>query len=148
LRWQLSHWGENDGLDSETCHDLELGADGTVWAATAKGAVRFDGKLWRRFGSKDRGPTGSATDGKVGTATRWPVDRDGDPAVAAALVLSGQTLWAGTPRGLWPLSDAGSPVEAGTGLLDDDIRKLTSDRFGRIWALGRIGVTIRRPLGR
>jgi ligand-binding sensor domain-containing protein len=134
---QLSHWGENDGLDSETCHDLEIAVDGGVWVATEKGVARFDGKSWRRVGG--------VVTGRPPPEIRWPPDRDGDGAAARALVLSGRVLWAGTSRGLWPLAPGIGPINRTNGLVDDDVIKLASDRFGRIWALGQVGVTIRRP---
>ena len=134
---QLSHWGENDGLDSETCHDLEIAVDGGVWVATEKGVARFDGKSWRRVGG--------VVTGRLPPEIRWPPDRDGDGAAARALVLSGRVLWAGTSRGLWPLAPGIGPINRTNGLVDDDVIKLASDRFGRIWALGQVGVTIRRP---
>jgi len=147
---QLSQWGEEDGLDSENCHDLELASDGTVWAATDGGATWFDGKGWRRFGS-----SGAPTSGHEVVA--WPTDRDGDAIGARALVRSGEILWAATARGVWPLGPAGLPttgravagsIDHNSGLIDDDVFDLAADRYGRVWMLGQIGLTIRKPLRR
>ncbi|MEP6654553.1 MAG: hypothetical protein ABJA82_14425 [Myxococcales bacterium] len=156
---QLSHWGENEGLDSETCNDLAFGPDGTVWVATAAGVAYFDGKGWRRLGSDippgavaSKSNPSSAPGGMRGAAgAHWPMSRDGESLPASALVISGETLWAGTARGLWPISTVRGPspiggvVNRASGLIDDEVFDLVTDRFGRMWVLGRIGLTIRRP---
>ncbi|MEO5768570.1 MAG: hypothetical protein ABIS92_09500, partial [Polyangia bacterium] len=158
---QLSHWGENEGLDSETCNDLAFGPDGTVWVATAAGVAYFDGKVWRRMGSdlpagavaSKSKPSSSSASGMIGrtAGAHWPVTRDGEGLPASALVISGETLWAGTARGLWPISTVTGPPPVGgvvnraNGLVDDEVVDLVTDRFGRMWVLGRIGLTIRRP---
>jgi hypothetical protein len=147
----LSRWGENEGLDSESCHDLEIAADHTVWVATEAGVAHFDGQKWRRYDPSRPGSPSSSG---------WPVDRDGDGMAARALVAFGQGLWAGTPRGVWPLARAASPssgtatgigatqantrIDRSSGLMDDDVIDLVVDRFGRLWVLGRIGLTVRQ----
>jgi ligand-binding sensor domain-containing protein len=101
--------------------------------------ARFDGKGWRRLES-------GVVEGKLEHLPRWPLDREGESMAARALVSSGNGLWAGTPRGLWPIWAARAPIDRTSGLIDDDVVHLAADRFGRIWVLGRLGLTIRRPL--
>jgi hypothetical protein len=136
----LERWGENEGLVNEHCNDLLVGpgADHAVWMATDAGGARFDGKQWY--------PAVSAT----AKPHRWPVDGEGDDVPARAVIAVGQDIWGGTPKGLWPLKAAG-PAQSGhldrsTGLFDDDILDAVVDRFGRLWSLGHIGLTIRPSL--
>lgn len=149
----LAHWGENEGLASESCDDLAIAPDGTVWVATQEGAARFDGKIWRAFDDEGGRPGGAKKNEKpnempIGKpdekpgGLRWPIDRAGDALAARALVVIDQGVWAGTGRGVWPLSGAGRPLDQSAGLIDDDVRDLVVDRFGRLWVLGRLGLTI------
>ena len=143
---KLARWSENDGLASDSCHDLAILADGSVWAATSRGAARFDGKTWTPFDGRPSSPGGEP---------RWPrprhrPTRDGEPDEeddvellgARALVSAGGALWAGTPRGVWSLTSAGRPFDERAGLLDEDVRDLVLDRFGRLWVMGHLGLTV------
>jgi len=136
-RWaggKLSRWSENDGLSSDSCDDLIVHSDATVWVATHDGPARFDGKSWSPFSG--------------GGPYRWPRSgreeeaRNEDPAAARALVQVGSSLWAGSPRGIWPLVGSGTVLDRSTGLIDDDVVDLSLDRFGRLWVLGHLGLTI------
>ena len=115
-------------------------ADGKTWMATEAGAARFDGKQWVPATSKAAQKSG-------GAVPRWPVNREGENLAARALVAAGPDVWAATPKGLWPLSGGGSPVDRAAGLFDEDVVDVVVDRFGRMWVLGHIGLSI-RPTGR
>lgn len=134
----LERWGENEGLTNEHCNDLTVASDGTVWIATEAGAARFDGKQWV--------PASSAAARAAGAAFRWPVARDGEDERARALVTFGQVVWAGTPKGVWSVNAAATPLDRRTGLFDDDVIDVVGDRFGRLWILGHVGLTIRPSL--
>ena len=136
----LERWGENEGLESEHCNDVLPAADGTVWMATDAGVVRFDGKQWLPVTSKAAARAGA------GAPVPWPVDREGENLVARSLVASGQDVWAGTPQGLWPLTRVAPPLGRANGLFDDDVADAVADRFGRLWVLGHIGLTVRPAL--
>ncbi|MES1206162.1 MAG: hypothetical protein ABUS79_09520, partial [Pseudomonadota bacterium] len=137
LAGQLSQWGENDGLDSESCHDLAIAPGGTVWVATSVGAARFDGKRWLRMGSAAGGGD------RIKPAPRWPMNREGEAVAARALSVSGNDVWAGTSLGVWPLGGTSPPLNRASGLIDDDVVDLAVDRFGRLWVLGHIGLSVR-----
>lgn len=47
---RISSYGEPKGLPPGTVNDFALDGDGTVWAATNSGLVRFDGSRWQRIG--------------------------------------------------------------------------------------------------
>jgi len=141
---KLTHWSENDGLASDSCEDLTILNDGTVWVATREGVARFDGiKNWIPFEGAPETPQGPV---------RWPTsgsrandasdDPDGDPAAARAFVTVAGKLWAGTEKGIWPVTGAGSVLDDRSGLLDSDVIGLHLDRFGRLWVLGHLGLTV------
>ena len=107
---KITRWSENDGLASDSCNDLSILADGSIWAATSRGAARFDGKTWTPFDGRPATPGGEP---------RWPrrrhrLSHDGEPDEdddlellgARAFVTVGGALWAGSPRGVWPLTSA------------------------------------------
>jgi hypothetical protein len=157
---QLAHWGENEGLDSERCHDLVIAADGMVWIATEAGVARFDGKNWRRLDDRAGGPSGrgggsGSGDGTSRVGMLWPVNREGEGLPSRALAIVGRGLWAATPRGVWPVFGQGGsvgsvavaavgaqPLDRRSGLIDEDVSHLIVDRFGRLWVLGHVGVTL------
>lgn len=128
----LDHWGEDNGLPSEQCHDLLVGKDRSVWAATAGGPSHFDEKGWH-------------------TPARWPTshptnDQDGEGLAARGLAELGGRLWVATGAGLWstttPAGDARTTTwQHDARLTDSDVVGLAGDRFARLWALGRSGVT-------
>jgi ligand-binding sensor domain-containing protein len=131
----LDRWGEDNGLPSERCNDLLVRKDGTVCAATSAGPSQFDGRAWRAL-------------------PRWPTSPDGEGLAAHGLAELGARLWVGTPGGLWSMA-AGAGATASSSVdapatptwqrdgrpLDSEVVGLTSDRFGRLWALGRSGIT-------
>ena len=137
---KLTHWTENDGLPSDSCEDLALQDDGAVWAATREGVARWSGnKLWIPFEGAPQ---------TAGGPVRWPTsgrgedDPDAAPAAARAFVTVGGNLWAGTSKGIWPVTGAGKVMDQRTGLLDSDVVGLKLDRFGRLWVLGHLGLTV------
>jgi hypothetical protein len=148
---KLTRWSENDGLSSDSCNDLAIVDGGaTVWVATNRGPSRFDGKVWIPFdgsppvtGAARRWPRarhGAAVDGGADE----PDDQEDDLEVLAAraFVTAGGGLWAGTPRGIWPLTASGRPFDRDSGLVDENVRGLVIDRFGRLWVLGHLGLTV------
>ena len=136
---KLTHWTENDGLPSDSCEDLAIMDDGVVWAATRQGVARWDGgNLWIPFQAAPQTPGGP---------WRWPSasrdeDPDADPAAARAFVTVDGHLWAGTSKGIWPVTGSGRVVDQQTGLLDSNVVGLKMDRFGRLWVLGHLGLTV------
>ena len=141
----LDRWGEDTGLPSERCDDLLVRKDGAVCAATSAGPSQFDGRDWRPL-------------------PRWPTGPDGVGLAARGLAEVGARLWIGTPGGLWSMASAtnANPAVAAAPaspavdpratawqrdgrLLDPEVVSLTSDQFGRLWALGRSGVTRLEP---
>jgi len=149
----LAHWSENDGLPSDSCEDLAILDDGAVWAATRQGVARFDGtKLWIPFPGADKtahGPRRWPSSGRGGLGDD---DLDADPAAARALITVGGNLWAGTSKGIWPVTGpaevggsgrvGGTVLDQSTGLLDSDVVGMKFDRFGRLWVLGHLGLTV------
>ena len=137
---KLTHWTENDGLPSDSCEDLSIQDGGTVWVATREGVARWNGdKLWIPFEGAPQ---------TLGGPVRWPTsgraddDPDADPAAARAFVTVGGGLWAGTSQGIWPVTGSGKVVDQRTGLLDSDVVGMKRDRFGRLWVLGHLGLTV------
>jgi hypothetical protein len=149
---ELTRWGEDDGLENERCADLTVAADGTAWLASPAGPARFDGKGWRP------------------ALVGWPSGRgseEGEPLGVRALADCGAGPVAATPRGLWRLAGSGSGSGSGSrsgggaagragpaesprrwaigpagGPVDDDMVDLACDRYGRLWSLGHLGVTL------
>jgi len=122
-RWQegqLRTWSENDGLASELVHAIDRGADGTLWAATSQGLVRFDGKDWRPLGASEMAARGLARDAK---GRLWIASNTGlrviEPVSAPA---------SGAPA-------ASLDVEHAPVIVAGDMRDVTVDGFGRAWAL-------------
>jgi len=141
---KLTHWTENDGLPSDSCEDLSVQDDGVVWAATREGVARWSGDRsnnggWVPFEGAPQTPGGPL---------RWPAsgrdddDPDADPAAARAFVTVGASLWAGTSKGIWPVTGSGKVMDQRTGLLDSDVVGMKLDRFGRLWVLGHLGLTV------
>lgn len=107
------------GLPHPRVASLTAGDGATVWAATARGAARFDGHQWTNYttgvGPPGDRPTAVAMSdddtmwsaGPAGVARfdgqqwqRW-TSEDGLPAdTVSALTLEGETVWAATADGL------------------------------------------------
>ncbi|UCH35769.1 MAG: hypothetical protein JSV65_05295 [Armatimonadota bacterium] len=103
-----------DGLPSNEVRDLALTADGTVWAATAAGLARFDGKLWERIWV-----AGALAGANVG---RLAAGRDGDLWVGGSTGVS--LLREGQWRHWWGYE---SPTRW--------IHDLAPDDNGGVWAV-------------
>jgi hypothetical protein len=116
---QLSTWGEAEGLPSELCWGVGRGGDGAVWAATSEGLARFDGKSWH-----------GAAGGKV--------------AVHGLVADDAGWLWAATAKGL-RIAGRGGELDPGSLVLPGDMRDLTRDGFGRIWALSASSIALVVP---
>jgi len=123
-RWQegqLRTWNENEGLASESVHAIGRASDGAIWAATSAGVARFDGQNWRPLGSTELVARGIATDGKG-------------------------RVWVATSKGLRALP----PGEAAAGVdpaavpvvLAGEMRDVTTDRLGRIWAMSATSIAL------
>ena len=113
---QLITWGEAEGLASELCWSVARGGDGAIWAATSEGIARFDGKSWHPAAETDT-DTGGAKLAVHGLAT----DDAG-------------WMWAATAKGLRIVGRSGN-LDRASVVLPDDMRDLTRDGFGRMWAL-------------
>jgi hypothetical protein len=116
---QLSTWGEAEGLPSELCWGVGRGGDGSVWAATSEGLARFDGKSWHGGAGGKMAVHGLATDD-----AGW--------------------LWAATAKGL-RIAGRGGDLDPGSLVLPGDMRDLTRDGFGRIWALSASSIALVAP---
>jgi hypothetical protein len=123
-RWQqgqLRTWSENEGLSSELVHAIGRGSDGAIWAATSEGLARFDGQNWRPLGTTELPTRGLATDH------------------------SGR-VWIATGKGLraLPPSAAGAGADPATApvILAGDMRDVTVDRFGRVWAMSTTSIAL------
>ena len=120
---QLSTWGEAEGLASELCWSVVRGGDGAIWAATSEGLARFDGKSWH-----------PAEGGKV--------------AVHGLAVDDGGWLWAATAKGLRIVASSGRTsgnLDGASLVIPDDMRDLTRDGFGRLWALSASSIGLVAP---
>ncbi len=116
---QLATWGEAEGLPSELCWGVGRGGDGSVWAATSEGLARFDGKSWHGAAGGKTAVHGLATDD-----AGWS--------------------WAATAKGL-RIAGRGGALDAGSLVLAGDMRDLTRDGFGRIWALSASSIALVAP---
>jgi hypothetical protein len=126
-RWQqgeLRTWGENEGLRSELVHGVARGPDDLLWAATSEGVGRFDGKEWRMVG-------------------------DSEEAIVASRALARDAagrLWVATSRGLRLVTAADAKAQRpGELILAGDMRDVTLDRHGRIWALSSASIALVAP---
>jgi hypothetical protein len=123
-RWQegqLRTWSENEGLASELVHAIGRGSDGAIWAATSEGLARFDGQNWRPLGTTELVTRGLATDH---TGRVWVATAKGLRALAPAAAGAGA-------------DPATAPV-----ILAGDMRDVTVDRFGRVWAMSTTSIAL------
>jgi hypothetical protein len=123
-RWEqgdLRTWGENDGLASELVHAVAKAPGDVVWAATSEGVARLDDKVWRTFGG-------------------------GEEAVVASRGLARDaedSMWIATAKGLRRVSAADVKAgRLGDVVIDEDMRDVKLDRFGRVWALSSASIAL------
>ena len=123
---QLVTWGEAEGLASELCWSVARGGDGAIWAATSEGIARFDGKSWHPAEGTDAGKV--AVHGLATDDTGW--------------------LWAATAKGLRIMGISGRTsgnLDSASLVIPDDMRDLTRDEFGRLWALSASSIALVSP---
>lgn len=139
LQGSLRAWGESEGFEDESCQGIAEGPDRALWAATRAGLARFEAGRWR-----------------PSTVPAWPRDQDGDAAAAFAVMsrragARGTALpgtWVATAHGLLGFGGATSAatlLDASRGLVDERLHALADDGEGRLWALGRAGITLVDP---
>jgi hypothetical protein len=116
---QLESWGEAEGLPSELCWAVGRDADGAIWAATSEGLARWGGKSWHGAPGGKLAVHGLATDDAGWT-------------------------WAATAKGL-RIAARGGDLDAGSLVLPGDMRDLTRDGFGRLWALSASSIALVAP---
>lgn len=116
---QLESWGESDGLPSELVWGIARGTDGAVVAATSEGLARWDGHAFHPFGGERFAVHGVATD-------------------------DAGTLWAATSKGLRPVR-GDQPLDGAANVVDGNLRDVTRDVFGRIWALTSNAIALVTP---
>jgi hypothetical protein len=122
---QLVTWGEAEGLASELCWSVARGADGAIWAATSEGIARFDGKSWR--------PAEGTENAKL--------------AVHGLATDDAGWLWAATAKGLRIVGRSAN-LDRASVVIPDDMRDLTRDGFGRLWALSSSSIGLVSPAPR
>jgi hypothetical protein len=123
---QLVTWGEAEGLASELCWSMARAGDGTIWAATSEGIARFDGKSWHPAEGTDNAK--AAVHGLVSDEAGW--------------------LWAATAKGLRIVGSSGRAagnLDSASLVIPDDMRDLTRDGFGRLWALSASSIGLVSP---
>jgi len=135
-RWQegqLRTWSEAEGLASELVHAIARGSDGAIWVATSGGVARFDGQNWRQLGTTELATRGLASDGK---GRVWVATGKGLRALPAPPAAAGAST--GAAAGDAARVDPGAaPV-----VLAGDMRDVTADRFGRIWAMSATSIAL------
>jgi hypothetical protein len=114
---QFRSWGEAEGLPSELVWSIGRAGDGTIWAATSEGLARWDGRSWH--------PADTATTATRGLAT----DDQG-------------RLWVATSKGLRVLARGSTDLAAAPMVVAGDLRDLTRDGFGRLWALSSASIAL------
>jgi ligand-binding sensor domain-containing protein len=100
------------------------GPDDLLWAATSEGVGRFDGKGWRMVG-------------------------EGEEAIVSSRGLARdekKRLWVATARGLRLVTaDDAKAQRPGDMILAGDMRDVTVDRYGRVWALSSAAIALINP---
>lgn len=136
LEWAaLRRYSTSDGLPQNTAHALAQDKAGYVYAGTEDGLAQFDGRRWRRIELPERAGVrpyvnqlAASDDGALWIGTDsiglWRRAADGrvqpvagigpDLALEALLVRDAQSLYAGTPRGVYRCSEGGCEVIAAT----------------------------------
>jgi len=115
---KITVFGEAEGLRSELLSGVTTSSGGVVYAATAQGVATYDGESWSH-------PAGLAR-----SVNDLEISRDG-------------RLWMATDRGL-AVFDGRSVrrLDARRGLVENKITHVVIDRYNRIWARGKTGLTI------
>lgn len=112
---------ESEGLVSELVRSIAVASGGIVFAATGSGVGVYDGEHWSAPAPLRRSVNAVA------------IGREGH-------------LWMATPRGVATYDGARvRRLDSRRGLLDDDIADIEIDRYGRIWALSKHGLSIVTP---
>ena len=123
LDGKLTLFTENDGMESEIIHDIGVGPNGQIWAATSKGTGHYDG-------------------------ARWHFDKLGGfylPASAITRDDLGHTFL-GTDKGLYCYGACSDDViDSKRGLVDDAVIDLAVDDKRRVWVLTKKGISIVEP---
>ncbi|MCC6624960.1 MAG: hypothetical protein IT385_27180 [Deltaproteobacteria bacterium] len=122
-------WDREQGLPSEVVRALARGADGLVFVGTELGLVILDGVAVTRVDEETAAPGGGVL----------------PSSAVEALLVVGDTLWIGTPRGLarW---DRGlvRALEPDAELPAVRVHALLADRRGDLWVATDEGVFIGR----
>ncbi len=112
---------EVDGLRSELLRGVAVNPGGMVFVATRAGVGVYDGHEWR-----------------FPRSLRY--------SVRALEFTEDGRLWMATDRGLAAYDgDRVRRLDARRGLLEDELRDLAVDRFGRVWVRGRESLTVLAP---
>ena len=123
LDGKLTVFTENDGMESEIIHDIGVGPNGQIWAATGRGTGHYDG-------------------------ARWHFDKLGGfylPANAIARDDVGHTFL-GTEKGVICYGACSDDIiDSKRGLVDDAVIDLAVDDKRRVWVLTKKGVSIVEP---
>lgn len=113
--------GEAKGLRSELLHAVAASTGGLVFIAARDGVGVFDGDTWT-----------------------YPPTLRRD--VRAMVIGADGKLWMATPRGLAVYDGASVRLlDSRRGLLDNELRDLALDRYGRVWVLSEAGLSIVTP---
>jgi len=114
-------WNEGGELDSELLSAVAVSRGGLVFVATPSGVGTFDGERWR-----------------FPATLHWSVN-DLDLA-------DDGRLWMATERGI-AIYDGKRVrrIDVRRGLVENDVRNVTIDEFGRVWARGPRSLTMITP---
>jgi len=146
--YSFTNYGANEGLAHPTVNDLVETRTGDYWVATNGGLCRFNPK-----GVSTSHPVyaveGSADSSLEAMFTFYTPSGDDQLSKAINTVIEARdgSLWCGTRRGLFRLTQAGGRVEllrVDIGLPNSEqssyVDSLIEDRFGTIWVGTRIGL--------
>ena len=151
---RISLIGLREGLPSERMYSIAMDRNKAVWAGTSDGLVRIENGRVQRFGGVDGLPPGAvyaivdAPEGGlyIGTHHGLYLAHNGrfsiikpdfpDEAVISLNVDRQSNLWIGTVnRGILRLGRRGlESLDAGSGLPNNRVGAMFSDREGNLWA--------------